>query len=101
MCLIEAMASGCAIVATAVGGVPDVLHSPALGSLVEDGDVDGVATAIRELLDHPERRAAMGTAARVHALSAYDATHLARRVGDLYSSLLRANSDELPAGSHG
>jgi glycosyltransferase involved in cell wall biosynthesis len=51
--LLEAMAARCPIVATAVGGVPEVLEGGRSGRLVPYGDVERLAASIRELLEDP------------------------------------------------
>jgi glycosyltransferase involved in cell wall biosynthesis len=61
----EAMACGRPVIATAVGGVPEITgYSGRAASLVPLGDADSLASALRELLADPARRAAMGDAAR-------------------------------------
>ncbi len=62
--LLEAMAAGVPIIATRVGGVPEVLDEGRAGVLVAYGDVDGLASAIRELLGSPEQAAALVARAR-------------------------------------
>lgn len=54
--LLEAMAAGLPIVATSVGGVPEVLDEGRAGRLVPYGDVDALGTAIRGLLGSPDQR---------------------------------------------
>jgi glycosyltransferase involved in cell wall biosynthesis len=53
MALLEAIAAGVPVVATRVGGVPDVVDSTS-AYLVESGDVDGIAAALREVLENPD-----------------------------------------------
>jgi glycosyltransferase involved in cell wall biosynthesis len=62
-CVIEAMAHGLPVIATAVGGIPDTV-SPEMAILVTPGDVGALADAMAELASNPARRAAMGRAAR-------------------------------------
>ena len=61
--IIEAMAHGLPVIASAVGGIPDTL-SPQSAILVEPGDVGALAEAMTELATSPARRAALGTVAR-------------------------------------
>lgn len=53
--LVEAMAVGCPVVAHRVGGIPEVVSDGETGRLVEVGDVVGMADAILEIADDPER----------------------------------------------
>lgn len=66
MALLEGMAFGLPALATPVGGIPEVVEHERTGLLVEPGDVEASATAIRQLADDPDRRLALGTAAREH-----------------------------------
>ncbi len=59
----ESMACGTPVVATAVGGIPEVLGKEEAGILVEPGDAFAFADAIRLVLQNDEMRVAMGAAA--------------------------------------
>lgn len=65
--LLEAMASGRAIVATDIGGYRGVVDSGVEGFLVPPKDGDALAGALRRLLDDPDLRARMGQAGRAKA----------------------------------
>ena len=65
--LLEAMAYGLAIVATRVGGIPEVAEHGANALLVEPHDSAALARSLTELLADPERRGALGRAARERA----------------------------------
>jgi N-acetyl-alpha-D-glucosaminyl L-malate synthase BshA len=65
--LLETMCFGVPSVATAVGGIPEVIESGEHGLLVAPGDADAIARAIEALLGDPARRAQMGAAARRRA----------------------------------
>ena len=62
--LIEAMSAGKPIVASRVGGNPELVLAGETGLLVPPGDVDALAGALLHLANHPVERAAMGRAAR-------------------------------------
>jgi glycosyltransferase involved in cell wall biosynthesis len=72
--LLEAMSRELAIVASRVGGVPEVIVDGAEAVLVEPGDAVGLAQSIAALAEDPERRAALAKAAvaRVERLAADD-----------------------------
>ncbi|TMQ67866.1 MAG: glycosyltransferase, partial [Candidatus Eisenbacteria bacterium] len=65
--LIEAQADGVPVVATAVGGVPEVVQDGLTGRLIPRRDPEALAVAVIELLGDAERRAAMRNAARESA----------------------------------
>ena len=69
--LVEAMAMGRAIVATAVGGVPDIVLPGETGLLVAPANPVALADAVRALLDDPERGARLGAAGRARAESSF------------------------------
>lgn len=83
--LLEAMACGCAVVATDVGGTAEYL-GPA-GELAPPGDVAGHAAAVRALLRDDLRRRALGAAARQRA-SRFAWTRVAARIAELHDELL-------------
>ncbi|UCE45126.1 MAG: glycosyltransferase [Methanobacteriota archaeon] len=62
--LMEAMACGLPIVASRVGGVPELVRDGQDGLLVESGDVVGLGHAIARLLSDPEMRRRMGSSGR-------------------------------------
>ena len=61
---LEAMACGTPVVASRVGGIPEVVVDGETGRLVEPGDVAALAQALREALADPERARRMGEAGR-------------------------------------
>lgn len=82
--VLEAMASGLPVVAYGVGGVPDIIGSPDVGTLVAPGDGDGLVAALVELSRDPKRRAAMGAAARSFIEAHHSPTALTRSLSLLY-----------------
>jgi len=87
---IEALASGRPVVATRVGGVPDVIRDGVDGFLVEPGDVDSLAERLARLARDPELRARMGEQSRAHVVPRYAVGRLLDDVDRLYRSLLEA-----------
>ncbi len=85
--LAEAREAGVAILGAATGGVPEVLEHGAAGVLVPTGDVEALATALRRLLDDPEERARLRTAART-GLEWLTVDRMADEVGEQYRELL-------------
>jgi glycosyltransferase involved in cell wall biosynthesis len=67
MVALEAMAMGTPVVATRSGGLADIVVDGESGHLVEPGDVDALAAALRRVLDDPGHRVAMSRSARQRA----------------------------------
>jgi glycosyltransferase involved in cell wall biosynthesis len=85
----ECMANDTPIVATTVGGVPDVIEDGRTGLLVPRRDPAALADGLIRLLIEPERRVAMAAAAR-DALRRYTIDVIAGRFASLYDSLVGA-----------
>jgi glycosyltransferase involved in cell wall biosynthesis len=81
------MAAGRAVVATAVGGVPDVVRESS-GILVPAGDHRELGAAIIALLADPGRRAELGRNGRGLALGHYGSERLVADIDRLYVDLL-------------
>jgi glycosyltransferase involved in cell wall biosynthesis len=86
--LIEAMAAGVPVVATAVGGVPDVVADGTSGLLAPIDDAPTVADHTIALLRDRPRAAAMGRAGRARVVATYSADRLVADIESLYTELL-------------
>lgn len=71
LAVLEAMAAGIAVVATAVGDIPDVVRDGETGRLVPAGDEPALAAALDELRRDPERRGSLGRAGRALVAARY------------------------------
>jgi starch synthase len=93
---LEAAACGTAVVASAVGGIPEVVDDGRTGLLVPyDADrpaefAAGLAARISELLADPARAAAMGTAGRERVLAEFGWPAIARQTVQTYETVLAA-----------
>ena len=97
--LMEAMAAGLPIVATAVGGVPEIVEDRKHGLLVKSHDSLGMAMAMVGLLQDRGARLAMGSAASQRAEEEFSAARMARAYAKLYEQLLhRSRTVALPCG---
>ena len=83
----QAMACGIAVVASEIGGIPEVLEDggdgPA-GVLIETGSVGALHRSVRALLADRERRESLGERARARILDGYTITHMVDRTVDVY-----------------
>jgi glycosyltransferase involved in cell wall biosynthesis len=82
--LLEALAAGLPIVATRVGGNPEIVEDGVTGVLVSPGDVDAVATALVSLLSDAGRLTSMARAARLRAEQHFDLRRVVARYEALY-----------------
>lgn len=101
--LFEYLASGPAVVATAIGQQATVIRDGVNGRLVPPGDVDAVVGAIRELVASAPLRARLGAAGRETVARDYTWAHNAKRIASLCDAALAAQRGgrrvaELPAG---
>jgi alpha-maltose-1-phosphate synthase len=91
---LEAMACGTAVVASDVGGIPEVVEDGRTGLLVHHDPADpdaferGLADGVGALLADPARAAEMGRAGRERAVAEFGWDAIARRTVELYRSLL-------------
>lgn len=86
--LMEAGACGLPIVATAVGGIPEMLAHGVSGLLIPPGDAAALASALEELLRDPAKRAAYGAAAREQALSRFSVMHQVDQLMAMWEEVL-------------
>jgi starch synthase len=92
---LEAMACGTAVVASDVGGIPEVVVDGTTGRLVHYDASDprtfekALAEQVATLLADPDRAAAMGRAGRERAVADFDWDAIARQTIDLYASVRR------------
>ncbi len=95
---IESLAARRPVVATAVGGVPDVIENGRHGFLVPVGDVAAMVDALERLARDPELRDELGSAGRERVLERYRVERLVDDVDVLYRELLRNAGLPEPAG---
>ena len=88
--LIEALAARRAVVATAVGGTPDLLGRGAFGTLVPPEDPAALAAGVERALADPGAARARADAGRAHVLAHHGVRRLERDLDGLYRELLAA-----------
>ncbi|HEX6083896.1 MAG TPA: FkbM family methyltransferase [Thermoanaerobaculia bacterium] len=93
--LVEAMAVGTPVVATPVGGIPDVIDDGRTGLLAHDAD--GLAAAVRRILDDPALAARLASAAQEEVRQRFDAAAVTRSIEDVYRELLGGAPASSPA----
>jgi len=81
---LEAAAAGGCVVASAHGGLPEIITHEQTGVLVAPGDPGALAATLAQLADDPARRARLGAAARLDVTSRFAPAHLLTAVQALY-----------------
>jgi glycosyltransferase involved in cell wall biosynthesis len=100
LAVLEAMASGRAIVATGIPGTDELIEDGVSGLLVPPTDDAALAGAIRRLLDDDELRRRLGAKARAHAEVEFTRDAMATRITSTYRRLLGAHDPAVaPASS--
>jgi glycosyltransferase involved in cell wall biosynthesis len=96
MVALEAMERARPVIASAVGGLPEIVADGETGLVVPSGEADALAEAIVALAGDLERAAAMGEAGRERALAEFTPERSARRIEELYAAAL--GDDTRPSG---
>ncbi|MCV2491120.1 glycosyltransferase family 4 protein [Geodermatophilus sp. YIM 151500] len=97
--LLEALAQRCAVVATDVGGVRELMGDA--GELVPAGDPAALGAALRRVLTDPDRRAELSSAAGRRAAERFDAALVARTWARTYASLVEPVATDGTGGTRG
>jgi glycosyltransferase involved in cell wall biosynthesis len=94
---IEAMASGCPVVATHVGGLPDLITDGDTGRLVRPRDSEVLAAAVLDLLQNAEKAHYMSRNAKTAAAKRFAVKRLIGDIDQLYSQLLEDKAIYFPS----
>lgn len=91
---LEALASGTAVVATPAGGLGSVITDRRTGRIVPERDAQALASAVRELLEDPGQRAALGASARADTEQRFGWSATVARFDAAYARALAIKSHE-------
>ena len=83
---LEAQAAGCVVLATKIGGIPEIVKDGVSGVLVPADDIDAAAAILRELLSDPSLRATLASEGKRNAQS-YDWDGISKQYADVYDTL--------------
>jgi glycosyltransferase involved in cell wall biosynthesis len=86
--LVEAMAAGKPVVASRVGGIPDLVRHAETGYLVPPADEEALADGIKKLLDDPEKAKQMGQRGKEYCHQ-FSLDAMVSKLDDLYSDLMQ------------
>jgi glycosyltransferase involved in cell wall biosynthesis len=85
---LDAMAAGLPVVATRVGGVPELIEDGRTGWLVAPRDAEALASRLRLLVGNPEQRFNLGAAGFAHVRDHFSAAQMTENFAQLYDELL-------------
>jgi glycosyltransferase involved in cell wall biosynthesis len=88
--LMEALSSAVPVVATAVGGVPEMIQQGINGFIVPINDPEAVADAVSRILANPKMAARMSNAARESALERFSLSHQVDSLQELWNQVLNS-----------
>ncbi len=97
--LMEAMACGLAVVATRVGGIPELVEDAKSGLLIDPGSTEALVAAIQAFADDPERRRSMGEAGRRTVVARYDIERTASEMVELFARYVAEASHNVELGT--
>lgn len=90
--LLETALAGVPIVATTVGGIPEVIEHGVTGRLVPPGDIAALAREIAWVMDHPEEARTMAAAARARVQKDFTEATMVDETGKIYEQLVKGDS---------
>lgn len=88
--LMEAMASGCPVISTAVSGIPELVRHGETGLVVPPHDHEALAVAMRSLLDDPDLAPRLSAAGRQHVEAEFNLVENGRQLDRFFRSLQEA-----------
>src|SRR5207253_5213547 len=94
--LLEAMNHGTPVIASRVGGIPDIVEDGVSGLLVPPGDAVALAAAVRRLRDDPDLARRLGEGGRRRLREQFNWPAIVRRWLDLYAGLVTRPRYDLP-----
>jgi glycosyltransferase involved in cell wall biosynthesis len=87
--LIESMAAGIPVIASRLGGIPEVIEHGKSGLLVEPGNASALASAIQSLTENRELRLALVTEGRKKVKAKFSEKLMVKKVESIYRELMR------------
>ncbi len=87
--ILECMAAGLPVIATKVGGNPELLENGLTGILVSPSDCDALADALLQLATDPQRRTSMGAAGKIRVAQKFSIESCVRGYQQIYSGLVK------------
>ncbi len=90
--IIEAMAAGLPVVATNVGGIPEIITNNKNGILIPPENPQALADAISDLIEHTEKRKILGEKGKQHVEATFTDDMMIKKYMEVYVKIVSANS---------
>jgi glycosyltransferase involved in cell wall biosynthesis len=87
--LLEGLSSGLPVIATSVGGIPEIIQDGVNGFLVPPKDPESIANGILKLANDPKLMKRLGEAARKTILDRYTAEKVVSQYGEIYNKVVQ------------
>jgi glycosyltransferase involved in cell wall biosynthesis len=87
--ILEALSCETSVIATSVGGIPEIIKQGKTGILVKPGDYVQLANAIQFLLDNTDVRDKIASKGREHVISQYSLEVVSMKLYNIYAQLLK------------
>jgi glycosyltransferase involved in cell wall biosynthesis len=94
MVILEAMRAGVPIIATRVGGIPEVLENGAAGILIDSGNYLALVKKLKEIISNPTTSSQWSQAAKLRVNSLYSSLTMAENYMGIYKIVLQSNSTD-------
>jgi glycosyltransferase involved in cell wall biosynthesis len=98
LAFVEALGVGIPVISTAIGAAAEIIDD-SCGVLVEPGDIQALAGALRRLIEEPGERSRLGAAGPERARALCDPSRQIKRLAEALSSIARAEREPLNAGA--
>lgn len=89
--IIEAMTAGCPVIASRVGGIPEIIQDEKHGTLIPPDDPGSLATAILEYLDNPDRRESVSKAGCQHVRENFSIEAMITKLESVYTDVINGH----------
>jgi glycosyltransferase involved in cell wall biosynthesis len=97
--IIEAMAAARPVVASRVGGIPEIMTDASLGTLVPADDSAALASAIQQYLANPKLAHTTGARAAAHVRTHFSLDGMMAKLQDVYDDIIDRRTSR-PSGRH-
>jgi len=88
-CILEAMASQCAVISTNICGIPEMISNGRSGVLIPPNDTDAIANSIIKLIDDEDLRKELAREARESAVRNFSWARAAQKTSEYYDEIIR------------